>query len=259
MVPMLLLALLAGSAVPAFADDDVNARLDQLAHQTHTGVQVQSGTAEMVEVVVPDQTEVQMEIDEQTGETESERLASYVVQLEGQISAKADAEALTKLAIAYQMQGSHDKAQATAEQALGMEPAAEALYDLLAQELSVNSSGLKVYVNGHPISFDVDPVIVNGRTLVPIRAIAERLGAKVSWNPDTATATVELGQYQVAVTRDSTTAVVNGQTVTLDVAATIVGGRTMLPLRFVSESLKEHVGYHPGVSGTAVISITDTQ
>jgi len=182
---------------------------------------------------VPDATDVQMDVDMQVGTTEAERLSSYVAALE---SKTKDFEVLAKIGIAYCLQGKHE----------------------LAKALVNLSPGLTVYVRGKATVFDVQPVIVEGRTLVPIRAVAEQLGATVTWDEATKTATIMLGANKVEVTRDSTTAKVNGQPVVLQVAAAIIGGRTMLPLRFVSESLNQQVDYHAGASGSAVISVVDT-
>jgi hypothetical protein len=139
-----------------------------------------------------------------------------------------------------------------------MAPGAQSLYDALAQSFATQDPGLKVYVAGDPVSFDVPPVIVSGRTLVPIRFVVEKMGGTVSWDEATKTVTVELGGTKVEVVRDSTSGKVNGQPVTLDVRATIMNGRTMVPLRFISESLNKKVDYHAAsVQGTAVISIVE--
>ncbi|MBE7019993.1 MAG: hypothetical protein E7411_00980 [Ruminococcaceae bacterium] len=85
---------------------------------------------------------------------------------------------------------------------------------------------------------DVEPVIENGRTLVPMRAIFEALEADVSWDPDTETATGSKNGNVIKITKDSQKAYVNNKEVTLDVPAKIIDGRFVVPVRFVAESFK---------------------
>ena len=92
---------------------------------------------------------------------------------------------------------------------------------------------------------DAAPFIKDGRTLLPIRALIEALGGSVQWNASTRTATVMLGSRTVALTIGSTTALVNGTPITLDVAPMIVGGRTFLPLRAVAENLGLDLAWEP--------------
>ena len=112
---------------------------------------------------------------------------------------------------------------------------------------SNNDSGINnpfsVVFDGKKMSFDVEPVIRNGRALVPFRAIFEELGADVSWNAETDTATATKGEITIDIVVDSDTAFVNGEPVILDTTAEIVLGRTMVPLRFISESMNCIVSY----------------
>ncbi len=95
-------------------------------------------------------------------------------------------------------------------------------------------------VNGTETEIDegrgTTPVIVNERTLVPIRAIIEAMGGTVSWKQETQTATLNYGCDEVRLIIDSTTAYLNDEPNTLDVAPTIINERTMLPIRFIAES-----------------------
>jgi polygalacturonase len=93
----------------------------------------------------------------------------------------------------------------------------------------------KVVLNGDTLSFDVPPIIENGRTLVPLRAIFEAMGANVSWEDTTRTVTATKENTEIKLTIGGQ-AYKNGQLVTLDVPAKIINDRTMVPLRFVSES-----------------------
>jgi len=96
---------------------------------------------------------------------------------------------------------------------------------------------IKVTIDGKAQNYDVMPVIENGRTLVPMRAIFEALGAVVSWDDATKTVFGTKGDMTVVLQIGNKTAHVNAKAQELDVAATIVDSRTMVPVRFISESL----------------------
>lgn len=81
------------------------------------------------------------------------------------------------------------------------------------------------------------PIIKDGSTLLPIAALIEELGGTVSWNGSERKVSMELSGNQVDVWIDKTTALVNGEEKTLSVAPEIMDGRTMVPLRFATESL----------------------
>lgn len=98
-----------------------------------------------------------------------------------------------------------------------------------------------VYYNGKKIKFDQIPVIENGRTLVPLRAIFEKIGAEVLWDANTQTVTATKDDVSVSLTINSKTATKNGVPVELDVPAKIVGGRTLVPVRFISDCFEVSV------------------
>ncbi len=102
----------------------------------------------------------------------------------------------------------------------------------------------RVMLNGQQLSFDVPPTIESGRTLVPLRAIFEAMGAAVNWNAASSTVTATKGSSTIILPVGARTATVNGQNVTLDVPAKIVNSRTLVPLRFVSESLGAQVDWN---------------
>lgn len=93
-----------------------------------------------------------------------------------------------------------------------------------------------VVIDGKAVTFEVAPVNDNGRLLVPLRAIFEQLGAKVDWDQATQTATAVKGDTKVVIAIGSLQPTVNGKAVPLQVAAKIVNGRTLAPLRFVGEA-----------------------
>lgn len=87
------------------------------------------------------------------------------------------------------------------------------------------------------LSFDTPPQIIDGRTMIPIRLLFETMGASVSWDDTTKTARIRNGGTEIEITADSETAIVNGEEKTMDVGARIIDGRTLVPLRFLSEAL----------------------
>jgi len=92
-------------------------------------------------------------------------------------------------------------------------------------------------VNGEPVVNDVAPIIKGERTFLPIRLIAEELGATVTWNEAEQSVTIVKDDMTIVIYIGQAFALVNGEPVQLDEAAFIVNGRTYLPLRFVAENL----------------------
>ncbi len=121
--------------------------------------------------------------------------------------------------------------------------------------LQASSDEIKVYVDGQRISFDVPPMIINGRTMVPLRAIFEAMGAVVTWNGATQTATGIKGSTTVMLTIGSLSPTINGVVVPLDVPARIVNSRTLAPLRFVGEAFGGSVSWD-GTTRSVYISTT---
>ena len=96
---------------------------------------------------------------------------------------------------------------------------------------------IKVTFNGNPIVFDQQPIIQEGRTLVPVRKIFEKMGATVSYDSATRKVTGILGDTTILLTIDSKIAYVNNSPVVLDVPAKIINSRTLVPVRFIAENL----------------------
>lgn len=94
---------------------------------------------------------------------------------------------------------------------------------------------ITVSYNNELISFDQKPLIENGRTLVPLRAIFEKLGASIDWNGETQTVVATKDNTTISLTINNTTATKNGETITLDVPAKIISGRTLVPVRFIAD------------------------
>ena len=103
---------------------------------------------------------------------------------------------------------------------------------------AVVKADIKVLVNNEPVLFDSKPIIKDGRTLVPLRAIFEKLGATVDWNDSEKTINALKDDKTLLLTIGSKAAFVNGERKELDVAPEISGGRTLVPVRFIGESLE---------------------
>ncbi len=99
-----------------------------------------------------------------------------------------------------------------------------------------------VTLNGHVIKFDSPPYIKGGRTVIPVRAITQGLGASVSWDPETRTVTVEKDGIVIELPIGSNIAIVNGVEVEMDTNADITNARTYVPIRFIVETFK--LGIH---------------
>jgi GH25 family lysozyme M1 (1,4-beta-N-acetylmuramidase) len=103
-----------------------------------------------------------------------------------------------------------------------------------------------ITVNGISQKIDAQgskPIIKNGRTLLPIRTLIESLGGQVLWDAKEQKVTITLNGHSIVLWIGKTTALVDGSKTTLDVAPTIITGRTYLPLRFISENLGASVNW----------------
>ena len=102
----------------------------------------------------------------------------------------------------------------------------------------------RVEVNGTMLNTQVAPIQRHNRTLVPMRAIFNRLGAQVNYDNQTRRITARRGSTDVMLNIGSRYATVNGRNVTLDQAPMVRNQRTLVPLRFVSEALGAQVGWN---------------
>ena len=124
-------------------------------------------------------------------------------------------------------------------------------------EFTINSQKMGISDNGiTEKTLDTSPVITDGRTLVPVRVIAEEYGADVIWNGDTREVSIKNDGIGIVLAIDNQTAHVNGEEKTLDVPPVIIEDRTMIPLRFVSETFGMNVDY---IASTRQILITNEQ
>jgi len=122
---------------------------------------------------------------------------------------------------------------------------AEALkltYDGKVHEYTGNIYTLKV--DGEVVNSDLPPIIINGRSLVPVRAIFEKLGAKVGWDAASKKVTISYDSNTIELKINDVNALVNGTKVAMEVPAKIINDRTVVPVRFVGEQLGMEVGWN---------------
>ena len=101
----------------------------------------------------------------------------------------------------------------------------------------------KARLNSETIQLDVPPQIINGRTLIPVRFISESFGCVVGWDASSGKITISRGDFSIVLFKDKKTAYINGEEFQLDVPATIVSGRTLVPVRFISEGFGAEVSW----------------
>ncbi|MBS3899463.1 MAG: phosphate ABC transporter substrate-binding protein PstS [Dethiobacter sp.] len=114
---------------------------------------------------------------------------------------------------------------------------------------------ISIEFDGRGITGDVSPIIVGGRTLVPMRVIFETLGADVNWNETTRTVSGRKAGRVINLVIGNRTATIDGRSVALEQPAQINNGRTLVPLRFVGEALGAQVEWD---SARAIVRISST-
>ncbi len=121
-------------------------------------------------------------------------------------------------------------------------------------DVDPNYIDIMVILDGNPLMFpDQTPIIVENRTLVPLRALFEALGAEVMWDDPTQTVSAKKGDVEIKLPIGSHKVEINGAEVELDVPAQLVNDRTMVPLRFLSEAVGANVNW---VDSSATVYVT---
>lgn len=106
--------------------------------------------------------------------------------------------------------------------------------------------------DGNILGFDVPPIIEDSSTLVPMRFLFEQMGADVEWDSETQTATATIENKAVTFSIDNVNARINNKPAKMDVPARLVNGKTMVPLRFLSENMGYDVDWDTD-SRTAIV------
>ncbi len=106
------------------------------------------------------------------------------------------------------------------------------------------ADAIPVYVDGQCVSFDVEPRIIDGRTMVPIRAIFEALGASVEWDNNTRTATATKEGFKVSLAMNSYLIKIgDSDCIEMDVTPMNIDGRLLVPARFAAEAFSCEVDW----------------
>ncbi|MCC8097059.1 MAG: phosphodiester glycosidase family protein [Eubacterium sp.] len=121
-----------------------------------------------------------------------------------------------------------------------------------AETTDSGAGSITLIINGEEYIPEAEPYIENGVTMVPLRVISEALEAEVSYESETKTVKISKGENTVLLVIGSSTAEINGETVTLQSPAVISDGRTMVPLRFAAEALEADVEWN-GTTKTVTV------
>ncbi|MBQ4518444.1 MAG: copper amine oxidase N-terminal domain-containing protein [Clostridia bacterium] len=116
--------------------------------------------------------------------------------------------------------------------------------------ITITEKPIAVTYNGDAVMFpDATPIIANGRTLVPVRAIMERAHLDVTFDEATRTVTATKDSFSITMTLDNPSAEIirndERETVNMDEPACLIQGRTFVPVRFLAESLGVKVNWNP--------------
>ncbi len=116
------------------------------------------------------------------------------------------------------------------------------------------SNEVKVVIDGEYVEFDVKPQIINDRTMVPLRAIFEALGAEVDWQDKTQTVIATKDDITVTATIGSKKMYIDNKEKIMDIAPMLVAGRTLVPVRFVAEAFDCEVDWDVEKNTVIIIS-----
>jgi hypothetical protein len=109
------------------------------------------------------------------------------------------------------------------------------VYEAKDSNIAINVNGRRVFTHL------ANPIIVDGRVLVPVRNVFEELDIVVDWNPEFRMVTAQKNDRVLTLRIGDRHGLMGGQVLPMDVPAIILNGRTMVPLRFVAESLDAYV------------------
>lgn len=123
------------------------------------------------------------------------------------------------------------------------------------EDMKIDAGGIRLIVNGAELTdLPAPPVLYDGHTLVPAREVFENLGAVVDWKPETREIYVGYGSRLLVIEIDSDLANVDGVTTPMAAPPKIINGKTMIPLRFVSESFGFQVDWDTAARVVSVSS-----
>ncbi|MDU2243545.1 MAG: copper amine oxidase N-terminal domain-containing protein, partial [Paenibacillus sp.] len=130
--------------------------------------------------------------------------------------------------------------------------AAFLIIPMFQQTTAQAATPISIYIDGSRLTTDQAPVVISGRVMLPLRAIFEALDATVNYNQTLQTVTAHKDGTTIVLKLKSRSATINNEAVLLDVPAQSIKGRTMVPVRFVSEALGQQVGWN---NSTKIVTI----
>ncbi|MBE3572816.1 MAG: copper amine oxidase N-terminal domain-containing protein [Moorella humiferrea] len=184
-------------------------------------------------------------------------IAAVAEELEKAVATDTSLDNLTQaqvkkhLGIMYLKANKFKKARALLEEVVAAASDDKEAYEQLDAACAAEGDyQFKVFLKGKALQFDVPPRIEGGRVLIPVRFLAQGMGAEVNY--DNGTVTITNKGITIRLVIGSNQAQVDGMTVYLDVPAKVVDGRTLVPLRFVAEGFNARVDYYGGSNLVAV-------
>lgn len=132
------------------------------------------------------------------------------------------------------------------------------LFSTMMFPVSADNGEISVYLDATKIEFDVKPQIINGRTMVPIRAIFEKMGAVVEWDGNTSSAICTKGGTVVKMTVNSMDMYINNQLTKMDISPVVIDGRTLAPARYVAEAFGADVQWDQNNNAVIITSSKNT-
>lgn len=118
------------------------------------------------------------------------------------------------------------------------------IINILNSKVVLTIGSEKMIVNDKEIAIKPAPTIIGGKTLVPLRAVADAFGAAVNWDAPTKTATISLRDKTIQITLDKDIAIINGEAKPIGSKAINIGGKILVPFRFIAEALGAKVDYN---------------
>lgn len=109
------------------------------------------------------------------------------------------------------------------------------------------------YVNDKKIELETPPIIINKRTMVPLRFIVENFGGNIYWNNLDSSIKIVFPEKEILMWINNSISYINGDKYILDAPPVIINGRTLVPIRFVAEALGSYVFWNPVDSGVTII------
>lgn len=129
---------------------------------------------------------------------------------------------------------------------------------IILGSITYSASEITLYVDGSALVLDQPPVVINGRTMVPVAAICDALNMEVKWDGKTSTVFISNEDVQIELTLNNKVALINNEKIELDVPATSIKGRTMVPASFIAKAVHAEVSWD-SKSNSVIITSNQNQ